>query len=37
MYDNKEDLIVLVQVEPVYKFNGIRKAVFENFGGVLRD
>ncbi|CAF1021611.1 unnamed protein product [Adineta ricciae] len=37
MNDNKEDLTVLIRVEPANRYNGLRRAFFENFGGVIRD
>jgi len=37
MSDNKEDLILMVQLEPIDSYYGVRRAFFENFGGVVRD
>ncbi len=37
MHDNKEDLIVVVRLEPANKYNGLRQGFFENFAGTFRD
>lgn len=37
MNDNKEDLIVIVRLEPVKKYNGLRQGFFENLAGAFRD
>lgn len=37
MDDNKEDLIVRIELEPTDPDYGIRRAFFENFGGLNRD
>lgn len=37
MDDNREDLILIVRVEPAHKDHGIRQGFFENFAGVFRD
>lgn len=37
MNDNKEDLIFLVRVEPIYKDHGLSSASFENIAGARRD
>jgi hypothetical protein len=37
MNDNKEDLIIIVRIEPTYKTHGIRAESFENIAGVRRD
>ncbi len=34
MNDNKEDLIVLIRVEPSNQYHGIRQGFFENYAGV---
>lgn len=37
MSDNKEDLILIVRIEPIYKDHGLRTESFENIVGVHRD
>jgi hypothetical protein len=37
MDNNKEDLIVLIRVEPAIKYGGIRQEFFETYGGAFRD
>jgi hypothetical protein len=37
MNDNKEDLIVRIQLEPANKHSGLRQGFFENLAGVSRD
>ena len=35
--DNKEDLVVIIRLEPIMKNCGMREAFFENWAGVSRD
>jgi hypothetical protein len=37
MNDNKEDLILIVHIEPMYKDHGLRASSYENIAGVRRD
>ncbi|CAF1177934.1 unnamed protein product [Adineta steineri] len=37
MNDNKEDLILIVRIEPTYKTHGLRAESFENIVGTRRD
>ncbi len=37
MNDKKEDLIVIVRLQPANKYNGLRQGFFENLAGVVRD
>jgi hypothetical protein len=37
MYDNQEDLILIIHIEPIYKDHGLRAASFENVAGARRD
>jgi hypothetical protein len=37
MDNNKEDLILIIRVEPSKKNSGIRQEFFENYAGILRD
>jgi len=37
MNDNKEDLILIIHIEPTYKGHGLRAESFENIVGVNRD
>ncbi|CAF3364051.1 unnamed protein product [Rotaria sp. Silwood1] len=37
MNDNKEDLILIVRIEPTYKDRGLSAKSFENIVGVVRD
>ncbi len=37
MGDNKEDLIIIVHIEPIYKDHGLRAESYENIAGVRRD